>query len=112
VPLHTATLLRSLHTRQVSREHYADMYGPTVGDLVRLADTDLYVRVEKDYTSYGDECMFGGGKVSCTLSYYIHTVMNSMNETRSASVASIAVLQQYNASFKAALAMLLISMSA
>jgi urease alpha subunit len=40
------------------------MYGPTVGDVVRLADTDLYVRVEKDYTSYGDECMFGGGKVS------------------------------------------------
>jgi Urease alpha-subunit, N-terminal domain len=42
------------------------MYGPTTGDVVRLADTDLYVRVEKDYTSYGDECMFGGGKVSYT----------------------------------------------
>jgi urease len=38
------------------------MYGPTTGDLVRLGDTDLLVRVEKDFTKYGDECKFGGGK--------------------------------------------------
>ncbi|KAL4801772.1 hypothetical protein BDV18DRAFT_69770 [Aspergillus unguis] len=41
---------------------YATMYGPTVGDLVRLGSTDLWVRVEKDYTAHGDECTFGGGK--------------------------------------------------
>src|SRR6516225_8051199 len=42
---------------------YADLYGPTTGDHVRLADTDLIVEVEKDFTSYGDEITFGGGKV-------------------------------------------------
>ena len=48
---------------RVSRAAYADMYGPTVGDRVRLADTELFVRVERDYTVYGDEVKFGGGKV-------------------------------------------------
>ena len=38
------------------------MYGPTAGDRIRLADTDLYAEVEKDYTRYGDEIKFGGGK--------------------------------------------------
>ena len=47
----------------LSREAYAGMFGPTVGDKVRLADTDLFIEVEKDYTVYGDECKFGGGKV-------------------------------------------------
>jgi urease len=46
----------------VDRSAYADMYGPTVGDKVVLGDTCLEVRVEKDYTTYGDECKFGGGK--------------------------------------------------
>lgn len=46
----------------VDREHYNRMYGPTTGDLVHLAATDLWVEVEKDYTYYGDECSFGGGK--------------------------------------------------
>ena len=41
---------------------YATMFGPTTGDRVRLGDTNLWVEVEKDYTSYGDECKFGGGK--------------------------------------------------
>ena len=41
---------------------YAAMYGPTVGDKVRLADTSLVIEVEKDYTTYGDEVKFGGGK--------------------------------------------------
>ncbi|CAM9464790.1 unnamed protein product [Chrysoparadoxa australica] len=50
-------------TVKVTREHYSDIYGPTTGDIVRLADTDLYIRVEKDYAVYGDECKFGGGKV-------------------------------------------------
>lgn len=47
----------------ISRASYAQMYGPTVGDKVRLADTDLVVEVEKDFTTYGDEVKFGGGKV-------------------------------------------------
>ncbi|CAM9509387.1 unnamed protein product [Heterosigma akashiwo] len=42
---------------------YAAIYGPTTGDVVRLGDTDLYLRVERDFTVYGDECKFGGGKV-------------------------------------------------
>lgn len=46
-----------------NRQQYAANYGPTVGDMVRLADTDLWVEVEKDYTVYGEESMFGGGKV-------------------------------------------------
>src|SRR5664279_6598197 len=48
---------------KMSRAHYADMFGPTTGDKVRLADTDLFVEVEKDFTVYGDEVKFGGGKV-------------------------------------------------
>ncbi len=48
---------------KISRATYADMYGPTTGDKVRLADTDLIIEVEKDLTTYGDEVKFGGGKV-------------------------------------------------
>lgn len=48
---------------QMSRHQYADMFGPTVGDQVRLGDTELFIEVEKDYTTYGDEVKFGGGKV-------------------------------------------------
>ncbi|MCH4172459.1 MAG: urease subunit alpha [Lactobacillus sp.] len=48
---------------KISHAKYASLYGPTTGDRVRLADTDLIVEVEKDYTSYGDEAVFGGGKV-------------------------------------------------
>ncbi|MEM6322251.1 MAG: urease subunit alpha, partial [Pseudomonadota bacterium] len=47
----------------ISREAYADMYGPTTGDRVRLADTDLIIEVERDMTTYGEEVKFGGGKV-------------------------------------------------
>ena len=47
---------------KISGEKYAMMYGPTGGDKVRLADTNLIIEVEKDYTNYGDECKFGGGK--------------------------------------------------
>jgi len=46
----------------VERSSYADMYGPTTGDRVRLGDTNLQIQVEYDLTSYGDECKFGGGK--------------------------------------------------
>lgn len=48
---------------KISKQAYAEMYGPTVGDKIRLGDTELYIRVEKDYTCYGDEVKFGGGKV-------------------------------------------------
>lgn len=47
----------------MSRRQYADMFGPTTGDCVRLADTELLIEIEKDYTVYGDEVKFGGGKV-------------------------------------------------
>ena len=48
---------------RMTREAYADMFGPTTGDRVRLADTELFVEVERDYTTYGEEVKFGGGKV-------------------------------------------------
>ena len=48
---------------RISRAAYAQMFGPTVGDRVRLADTELFIEVERDLTSYGDEVKFGGGKV-------------------------------------------------
>jgi len=48
---------------RISRATYADMYGPTTGDRVRLADTDLFIEVERDLTTYGEEVKFGGGKV-------------------------------------------------
>lgn len=49
--------------KKISRKEYASYYGPTTGDKIRLADTSLWVEVEKDYTIYGDELIFGGGKV-------------------------------------------------
>jgi urease subunit alpha len=48
---------------RIPRTTYADMYGPTTGDRVRLADTDLIIEVERDFTTYGEEVKFGGGKV-------------------------------------------------
>src|ERR1700722_6306832 len=48
---------------RITRAAYAQMYGPTVGDKVRLADTELFIEVEKDLTIYGEEVKFGGGKV-------------------------------------------------
>ncbi|TDT37019.1 urease [Halospina denitrificans] len=48
---------------KISRQAYSDMYGPTTGDRVRLADTELWIEVEADHTHYGDEVKFGGGKV-------------------------------------------------
>ena len=48
---------------RIARQAYADMYGPTTGDRVRLADTELFIEVERDLTTYGEEVKFGGGKV-------------------------------------------------
>ncbi|MFV1871828.1 MAG: urease subunit alpha [Oleiphilus sp.] len=49
--------------KKMDRQSYAQMFGPTVGDKVRLGDTELWIQVEKDFTQYGDEVKFGGGKV-------------------------------------------------
>ncbi len=48
---------------KISRSAYAAMFGPTTGDRIRLADTELFIEVEKDFTTYGEEVKFGGGKV-------------------------------------------------
>jgi urease subunit alpha len=48
---------------RIARQAYAEMFGPTTGDRVRLADTELWIEVEKDFTTYGEEVKFGGGKV-------------------------------------------------
>jgi len=50
-------------SRSIGRRQYAEMFGPTVGDRVRLADTELLIEIERDFTVYGDEVKFGGGKV-------------------------------------------------
>jgi urease subunit alpha len=50
-------------SQRIPRRQYASIYGPTMGDRVRLGDTDLVAEVERDFTTYGDECKFGGGKV-------------------------------------------------
>ena len=47
----------------ITRQAYADMYGPTTGDRIRLADTGLVIEIERDYATYGEEVKFGGGKV-------------------------------------------------
>ncbi|RJG05473.1 urease subunit alpha [Noviherbaspirillum cavernae] len=48
---------------RISRQAYAEMFGPTTGDRIRLADTELFIEIEKDFTTYGEEVKFGGGKV-------------------------------------------------
>ncbi|RBA15646.1 urea amidohydrolase (urease) alpha subunit [Fusarium proliferatum] len=57
-----STKSESFQPCSITREKYASAYGPTTGDLIRLGSTDLWVKVEKDYTSYGDECTLGCGK--------------------------------------------------
>lgn len=47
----------------IPREKYVNLYGPTTGDKIRLGDTDLFAEIENDFCVYGDECVFGGGKV-------------------------------------------------
>ena len=48
---------------RIPRSQYAELYGPTTGDRIRLADTELWIEIERDHTVYGDEVCFGGGKV-------------------------------------------------
>lgn len=47
---------------KMTRRQYAELFGPTTGDKIRLGDTDLWIEVEKDFTIYGEEMVFGGGK--------------------------------------------------
>ncbi len=47
---------------KISRKQYVDLFGPTVGDKIRLGDTELYVEIERDLRTYGDEAVYGGGK--------------------------------------------------
>jgi urease len=54
--------LAHIDVASIDRQAYCSMYGPTSGDLIRLGATDLWIKVEKDFTQYGDECTFGGGK--------------------------------------------------
>src|SRR5215211_6115286 len=54
---------RQAMSLRLTRRQYAELYGPTTGDRVRLADTELFIEVERDFTTYGDEITFGGGKV-------------------------------------------------
>ena len=69
----------------ISRQAYAEMYGPTVGDRVRLGDTELWIEVERDLTEYGEEVKFGGGKVirdgmgqsQCTSDTAVDTVITN-----------------------------------
>jgi urease subunit alpha len=51
---------------KIPRKRYADLYGPTAGDRVRLADTDLIIEIEKDLLTYGDERVFGGARAPAT----------------------------------------------
>ena len=59
----------------IGREKYISMYGPTVGDRVRLGDTQLWVEVEHDETVYGDEVKFGGGMSFCPRFLYLSNIM-------------------------------------
>ena len=58
----TSTIDKAIDCVSMDRQTYCDMFGPSVGDLLRLGSTDLWVKIEKDFTTYGEECTFGGGK--------------------------------------------------
>ncbi|XP_062157405.1 urease [Alnus glutinosa] len=85
-------------TKIISREEYANMYGPTTGDKIQLGDTNLLAEIERDFAIYGDECVFGGGKVirdgmgqSCG-----HPAADSLD-----AVITNAVIVDYSGIFKA-----------
>ena len=86
----------------ISRRDYAGMYGPTTGDKLRLADTEIFVEVEKDLTTYGEEVKFGGGKV-------IRDGMGQSQATRAAGAADTvitnALILDYTGIYKADIAL-------
>ena len=86
----------------ISRRDYTGMYGPTTGDKLRLADTEIFIEVEKDLTSYGEEVKFGGGKV-------IRDGMGQSQATRAAGAADTvitnALILDYTGIYKADIAL-------
>ncbi|XP_057949533.1 urease [Malania oleifera] len=85
-------------TKTISREEYANKYGPTTGDKIRLGDTDLFAEIERDFAVYGDECVFGGGKVlrdgmGQACGYTLHDCLDT--------VITNAVIIDYTGIFKA-----------
>ena len=86
----------------ISRRDYAGMYGPTTGDKLRLADTEIFIEVEKDLTTYGEEVKFGGGKV-------IRDGMGQSQATRAAGAADTvitnALILDYTGIYKADIAL-------
>ena len=86
----------------ISRKDYAGMYGPTTGDKLRLADTEIFIEVEKDLTTYGEEVKFGGGKV-------IRDGMGQSQATRAAGAADTvitnALILDYTGIYKADIAL-------
>lgn len=82
---------------KISRKEYASMFGPTTGDKVRLADTELFAEIEKDYTTYGEEIKFGGGKT--IRDGMAQSVSNNPNELDM--VLTNAMIIDYNGIYKA-----------
>lgn len=83
---------------QMSRADYAGMFGPTTGDIIRLGSTDLWIKVEKDLTVYGDECKFGGGK---TLREGMGQASNRKDEEVLDTVITNAVIVDWSGIYKA-----------
>ncbi|SKA70656.1 urease, alpha subunit [Enterovibrio nigricans DSM 22720] len=77
---------------KISRKAYAEMFGPTTGDCLRLADTDLWLEVEKDFTVYGDEVKFGGGK---TIRDGMGQSQRPSNETPDMVITNVVVLDYW-----------------
>ncbi|MDY0394976.1 urease subunit alpha [Virgibacillus halophilus] len=90
---------------KMSREQYAQMYGPTTGDSVRLADTDLFIQVEKDYTKYGEEVVFGGGKVIRDGMGQHPYITREENENVADTVITNALILDYTGIYKADIAL-------
>src|SRR5699024_10802069 len=89
---------------RMSREQYAQMYGPTTGASVRLADTDLCIQVEKDYTTDGEDVVFGGGKVIRDGMGQHPTITREEDERVADTVISNALILDYTGSYKADIA--------
>lgn len=85
---------------EIGRKQYASMYGPTTGDSIRLADTELFIRIEKDYTTYGEECKFGGGK-SLRAGMGLNPVEMRNNEKVVDTIITNAIILDYTGVYKA-----------
>lgn len=86
------------------REQYASMYGPTTGDSIRLADTDLFIRIEQDHTKYGEEVVFGGGKVIRDGMGQHPTITREEDERVADTIITNAMVLDYTGIYKADIA--------